>query len=98
MEKTKEIVIDLSEIRYLYVFFKLLIEKLELPEITGMTVDSLSDFLREPWEEDWHVKFIGVSKTNDDIRQELSLVLEMFDRVKEFQKRANNEFTWEIEQ
>lgn len=95
----KETIIDLSNIKYLYEFYKLLIKKLALPEFTGMNPDSLSDFLREPWEEDRNIRFIGVSKTNDDVRNELFCYIEkMFKRVKEFQADCGNKFTWSIEQ
>lgn len=96
-KKIKEIDIDLSDIRYLYGFYNLLIKKFELPEFTCPDPDGLSDFLREPWEENWNVIFIGVSKTNNDIRNELETIFKMFERVKEFQKMAGNEFTWSVE-
>lgn len=93
----KEIIIDLSRVGSLYDFYKLLIPKLELPVITGLSPDALSDFLREPWEEDRHVRFVGVSKTNVDIRAELAIIEKMFHRVKEFQAKCGNEFTWSEE-
>lgn len=94
----KEIVIDLADIQYLYGFYKLMIKKLELPSFTGMHPDGLSDFLREPWEEDRNVRIINVSKTTDGVRNELDIITNMFKRVKEFQKRCGNEFTWSVEQ
>ncbi|MDE6125028.1 MAG: barstar family protein [Eubacterium sp.] len=97
MRKTKEIIIDVANERYLFGFLELLIEKLELPSNTGRNLDGMSDFLREPWEEDRVARFINVSKTNDDIRNEIMCVVKMFGRVKEFQKRCGNEFTWTVE-
>lgn len=94
----KEIIIDIGDERYLYGFYKLMIEKLELPSITGMHPDGLSDFLREPWEEDRNVRIINVSKTTDDIRDELEIIIRMFERVKAFQKRCGNKFTWTVEE
>ncbi len=93
----KEIIIDVANERYLFGFLELLIEKLELPSNTGRNLDGMSDFLREPWEEDRVARFINVSKTNDDIRNEIMCVVKMFGRVKEFQKRCGNEFTWTVE-
>ena len=93
----KEMIIDVANERYLYGFYKLLIKQLELPSITGMNLDGLSDFLREPWEEDRVARFVNVSKTNDDIRNEIIRVINMFERVKEFQKLCGNEFSWTVE-
>lgn len=97
MKCKKEIVIDLSGIDHLYPFYRLLIQKLELPEFTGMYSDAMYDFMAEPWEEDRHVRFVGVSKTNVDIRAELAIIEKMFHRVKEFQAKCGNEFTWSEE-
>ena len=94
----KEMIIDVANERYLYGFYKLLIKQLELPSNTGMKRDGLDDFLEEPWEEDRIARFINVSKTNDDIRNEINRVIDMFEDVKEFQKRCGNEFTWTVEQ
>lgn len=94
----KEMIIDVANERYLYGFYKLLIKQLELPSNTGMNLGGISDFLREPWEEDRVARFINVSKTNDDIRSEINDVIRMFGRVKEFQKLCGNEFTWTVEQ
>lgn len=47
-KKKKEIVIDLSGIDHLYPFYRLLIQKLELPEFTGMYSDAMYDFMAEP--------------------------------------------------
>ncbi|MDE5994884.1 MAG: barstar family protein [Oscillospiraceae bacterium] len=93
----KEMIIDVEKERYLYGFYELLIKQLELPSNTGRCLDGMSDFLREPWEEDRVARFINVSKTNDDIRNEIKDVIRMFERVKEFQKRCGNEFTWTVE-
>lgn len=93
----KEMIIDVEKERYLYGFYKLLIKQLELPSNTGLCLDGMSDFLREPWEEDRVARFINVSKTNDDIRNEIMCVVKMFGRVKEFQNRCGNEFTWTVE-
>lgn len=90
----KEIIIDLSAERSLYGFYLLLIKKLELPDYTGLTLDGMSDFLREPWEEDRNVDFINASKA---VRLKMNTVTEMFEYVKEFQKQCGNEFTWSIE-
>lgn len=98
MKKRKEMIIDVANERYLYGFLELLIEKLELPSNTGRNLDGMSDFLREPWEEDRFVRFINVSKTNDDIRNYIQRVVKMFEHVKEFQKFCGNEFTWKIEE
>lgn len=95
--KKKEIIIDLAGIEYLYPFYKLLIQKLQLPIITGLNPDALSDFLREPWEEDRYVRFVGVSKINTDIRTELPIIEKMFKRVKTFQAKCGNEFIWSKE-
>lgn len=97
MKKTKEMIIDVAEERYLYGFYELLIKQLELPSNTGRNLDGMSDFLREPWEEDRVVRFINVSKTNDDIRNEINRVIDMFQDVKAFQNRCGNEFTWTVE-
>ncbi|MGN0532242.1 MAG: barstar family protein [Eubacterium sp.] len=94
----KEMIIDVANERYLYGFYKLLIKQLELPSNTGMNLDGLDDFLEEPWEEDRIARFINVSKTNDDIRNEINRVIDMFQDVKVFQKRCGNEFTWTVEQ
>lgn len=94
----KEMIIDVANERYLYGFYKLLIKQLELPSNTGMNLDGLDDFLEEPWEEDRIARFINVSKTNDDIRNEINRVIDMFEDVKEFQKRCGNELTWTVEQ
>lgn len=94
----KEMIIDVANERYLYGFYKLLIKQLELPSNTGMNLDGIDDFLEEPWEEDQVVRFINVSKTNDDIRNEINRVIDMFQDVKEFQKRCGNEFAWTVEQ
>lgn len=96
-KKTKEIIIDLSTVKRLYGYFNLLIEKFELPEFTATHNDGLSDFSREPWEENCNVRFINYSKTGKDIKEKLPTTLEMFERVKEFQKMAGNEFTWPVE-
>ena len=93
----KEIIIDIGNEQYLYGFYKLMIEKLELPSFTGMHPDGLSDFLREPWEEDRNVRIINVSKTTDGIRKELEIITKMFERVKAFQKMCGIEFTWTVE-
>ncbi len=93
----KEIVINIGNEKHLYGFYKLMIEKLELPSFTGMHPDGLSDFLREPWEEDRIVRIINVSKTSDGIREELEIITKMFERVKAFQKKCGNEFTWTVE-
>lgn len=95
--KKKEIIIDLAGIEYLYLFYKLLIQKLQLSIITGLNPDALSGFLREPWEEDRYERFVGVSKINTDIRTELSIIEKMFNRVKTFQAKCGNEFTWSEE-
>lgn len=93
----KEMIIDVANERYLYGFYELLIKQLELPSNTGRNLDGMSDFLREPWEEDRIARFINVSKTNDDIRNEINRVIDMFQDVKAFQKRCGNEFTWTVE-
>lgn len=89
----KEIIIDVANKRYMYGFYELLIKQLELQINTGRNLGGMSDFLREPWEEDCIVRFINVSKTNDDVRYEISKIIDMFEEVKEFQKRCKNEFT-----
>lgn len=96
-KKKKEIVIDLSGIDHLYPFYRLLIQKLELPEFTGMYSDAMYDFMAEPWEEDRNVRFIGLSKTSDDVRTELRKITDMFAYVKEFQAKCGNEFAWNEE-
>ena len=68
-----------------------------LPEDTVMSLDAISDWLREPWEENVHVRFIGVSKTNAAVRKRLHMTEKMFCDVKEFQEPEIN-FTWTIEQ
>lgn len=93
----KEIIIDLSAERSLYGFYLLLIKKLELPDYTGLTLDGMSDFLREPWEEDRNVEFINASKASKAVRSRMNGVTEMFEYVKKFQKQCGNEFTWSIE-
>lgn len=98
MNEPKEIIIDVADERYLYGFYKLLIEKLDLYEWTGMNVDSLSDVLREPWEGDRVVRFINVSKTNNDIRTEIKDVVDLFEEIKEFQNYCGNKFTWTVEE
>ena len=98
MKKTKEMIIDVADERYLYGFYELLIKQLELPNTTGRNLDGIDDFLEEPWEEDRVVRFINISKTNDDIRNEIKDVIKMFEHVKEFQKRCGNKFTWTLEQ
>ncbi len=98
MKKIKEMIIDVANERYLYGFFELLIEKLELPSNTGRNLDGMSDFLREPWEEDRVVRFINVSKTNEDIRNYINRIIDMFEDVKKFQNCCGNEFTWAIEE
>lgn len=94
----KEMVIDVANERYLYGFYELLIKQLELPINTGRNLDGINDFLEEPWEEDRIARFINVSKTNDDVRNEINDVIRMFEHVKEFQKICGNEFTWTVEQ
>ena len=98
MKKTKEMIIDVANERYLYGFYELLVKQLELPSNTGRNLDGISDFLREPWEEDRVARFINVSKTSDDVRNEIKDVIRMFKHVKEFQNRCGNEFTWTVEQ
>ncbi len=93
----KEIVIDLSLEQYAYGYYKLLIEKLELPSNTGMSVDAISDFLREPWLEDRNVRFINYSKASNDIKYFIPRTLKMFEDVKAFQKNCGCEFTWSVE-
>ena len=96
MKKTKEMIIDVADERYLYGFYELLIKQLELPNTTGRNLDGIDDFLEEPWEEDRVVRFINISKTNDDIRNEIKDVIRMFEQVKEFQNRCGNKFTWTV--
>ena len=98
MRKVKEMIIDVANERYLYGFLELLIEKLELPSNTGRNLDGMSDFLREPWDEDRIVRFINVSKTNNDIRNYINRLVKMFEHVREFRELCGNEFTWTIEQ
>ncbi len=93
----KEMIIDVANERYMYGFYELLIKQLKLPSNTGRNLGGMSDFLREPWEEDRLVRFINVSKTNDDVRYEINRIIDMFEEVKEFQKRCGNEFTWTVE-
>lgn len=96
MKKTKEMIIDVANERYLYGFYELLIKQLELPNTTGRNLDGIDDFLEEPWEKDRVVRFINISKTNDDIRNEIKDVIRMFEQVKEFQNRCGNKFTWTV--
>lgn len=97
MKKTKEMIIDVANERYLYGFYELLVKQLELPSNTGRNLDGINDFLEEPWEEDRVARFINVSKTSDDVRYEINRVIDMFQDVKEFQNRCGNEFTWTVE-
>ena len=48
MKKTKEMIIDVANERYLYGFYELLIKQLELPNTTGRNLDGIDDFLEEP--------------------------------------------------
>lgn len=98
MKKTKEMIIDVANERYMYGFYELLVKQLELPSNTGRNLDGIEDFMEEPWEEDRVVKIINVSKTSDGIRNEIENVIKMFEFVKDFQKRCGNEFTWTVEQ
>ena len=93
----KEIVIDIGNEKRLYGFYELMIKKLELPDFTAPIPDGLSDFLREPWEEDRNVRIINVSKTTDSVRNRINMTVTVFERVKAFQKMCGNEFTWSIE-
>ena len=44
MKKTKEMIIDVADERYLYGFYELLIKQLELPNTTGRNLDGIDDF------------------------------------------------------
>lgn len=98
MKKTKEMIIDVANERYLYGFYELLIKQLELPSNTGRNLDGINDFLEEPWKEDRIARFINVSKTNDDVRNEIKDVIRMFEDVKEFQNYCGNKFSWTVEE
>lgn len=93
----KELLVDLEKERYLLGFYKYLITQLELPINTGFSLDGISDFMREPWEEDKMVRFINYSKASKDVKTFIDELLRVFERVKTFQKRCGNNFTWTIE-
>ncbi len=94
MEEKEKIILDLTACKYIREFHERIRVVFDFPEWYGANLDALWDLLREPWSAD--VTVIGADTMSKDLREYFPKIIEIFDEVKEEQKKYGLEFTYQI--
>lgn len=94
MDETKEIILDLTDCKYIRDFHERVRVAFDFPEWYGKNLDALWDLLSEPLSA--NVTIIGIDTMTTDLREYFLKVIHVFEDVKIAQKELGLNFAYKI--
>lgn len=94
MDEIKEIILDLTDCKYIRDFHERMRVAFDFPEWYGKNLDALWDLLSEPLSA--NVTVIGVDTMTNDLREYFLKVIHVFEDVKIAQKELGLTFAYKI--
>lgn len=94
MDEIKEIIIDLTDCKYIRDFHERVRIAFDFPEWYGKNLDALWDLLSEPLSA--NVTVIGVDTMANDLREYFLKVIQIFEDVKIAQRELDLTFDYKI--
>ena len=83
-DKTNEILLDLTECKYVLDIHKAIKEAFGFPDWYGMNWSACWDLLREPRETNVYVRILGINSLPKSLKESGSKIIELLERTKEY--------------